>query len=306
MVWYLNLVSFCSDGILETGTFNVGDAWVGTYGCVRQFLNGTKARDGEQDIKRMTMRVSSVVGSNVTANVDFDWTTGALNGTGQYLVTGLYDQSADCQGAEMTPFSWVTGRPFQVPARTLSGRLSDDRQSFSGDITINIGCNCIGKSPFSSGEGSTCPVAPMGPPNPATGLTSPWCYVDGSTCPDAVPDPNFKGWFSALCGTSYVSCSSFSLSRICSTYRPACPAGWVGYNYRFVFSCCARCRLIASDATKRSPMRLALMLPTSSVFVPTACWCLCFRLGRTRSSTRGSTLPRSEMYVDNVVVLFRF
>jgi hypothetical protein len=273
----------------ETGTFNTGDTWVGTYGCVRQFVNGTKAQDGEQDIKRLTMRIKNVVGNNVTANIDFDWTTGALNGTGQYLASALYDPSGDCQGAEMVPSAWLTNRPPQVPARVLSGRLSDDRQSYYGDIGVNPACNCNGKSPFGSGEGSTCPVAPNGPPNPANGATTPWCYVDAS-CPDAYPDPNFPTYFIALCGSSYVSCSSFSLSRICSTYRPACPAGWMGYNFRFAFGPALFAH--ALDATACSLAPSILHLRTSSVCVPTARLFLSFRAARTILSTQHSTTQR--------------
>jgi hypothetical protein len=219
----------------ETGNFNPGDSWIGTYVCTKQFPNGTKAADGEQDIKSLIMQVKQVSGSLVSTNIQLDWTTGSVQGTGQYLATGDFDPSGDCQGLQMTPSSpWLTNRPNIVPARTLAGRLSDDRQTYYGDMTINDACNCLGSSPFTNNEGTTCPNNNV-PVNPATNDTFPWCYVS-SACPDAIRDPTNPGWFVSYCGSAYVSCSAFTLTRICSSYRPSCPSGWSLFNYRFDFS----------------------------------------------------------------------
>jgi hypothetical protein len=213
---------------LENGTFNIGDTWVGTYTCTKQYINGTKALDGEQDIKRLTMLIKQVSQNNViSANIDFDWTTGALNGTGQYLAAGTYDPTGVCQAVSMNPTNpaWLTGHPLLVPARSLVGRLSDDRQTYYGDISLNLACQCAGISPYNrnTGPGSSCYL------NTTTGFS--WCYTN-STCPDASPDPANPGYYITPCN-QYVACTGFSLARICSNYRPSCPSGWVGYQYRY-------------------------------------------------------------------------
>ena len=226
MVVYCFIAIF--HGIAENGTINIGDTWTGTYTCTKQYSNGAIANDGESDVKRLTMRIKQVTGAAVLANIDFDWTTGVLNGTGQYLVQGSYNPNGVCQALSMTPTdpSWLTQHPSLVPARVLVGRISDDRQTYSGDYTLNNACTCTGIAPTGyngTGVGSTCYL------NTTTG--SSFCYVSGA-CPDSTPDPIYTGFFTAPCG-QYVNCTSFSLSRICSTYQPSCPIGWSGYNYRF-------------------------------------------------------------------------
>ena len=174
------------------------------------------------------MRIKQVSGASVSANIDLDWTTGVLNGTGQYLVAGTYNPNGQCQSLTMAPTNptWLTDHPSLVPARVLVGRISDDRQTYSGDYVLNPACACTGIAPtgyHGTGPGSTCYL------NTTTNAS--FCYVS-SACPEAKIDPVYTSFYRAPCG-QYVNCTGFTLSRICSTYRPSCPTGYIGYNYRF-------------------------------------------------------------------------
>ena len=165
-----------------------------------------------------------MTGVNISANVDFDWTTGAVNGTGQYLASGSYDPTGICQAVSFTPTQWLTMHPPLVPARSIVGRVSEDRESYSGDYVLNPNCQCTGVAPTGyngTGDGSSCFL------NVSTGIS--FCYV-GPSCPDSTPDPIHPGFQTAPCG-QFVNCSGFTLSRICSTFRPSCPIGWTGYQY---------------------------------------------------------------------------
>ena len=163
-----------------------------------------------------------MLGNTVSALVDFDFTTGAINGSGQYLVSGSYDPSSGCFGIEFGPStgSWISDHPLLVPARVVSGELSADMQTITGQLTPSENCNCLGSAPYGFSEGTTCAF---------NGQSYEWCYVS-PTCADASQSA-YSGWYTAPCG-QYVSCTAIQLSRICSSYRPTCPNGWTRFNNR--------------------------------------------------------------------------
>ena len=182
----------------------------------------------------MSLYIQQVSDTLVSALVDFDYTTGAVNGTGQYLVTGVFDENSECSSVDFFPTAnaWQTGHPSLVPARMLTASLSDDHQTLDGGYKLNTKCACLGVAPSNAaGVGSTCALNDQ---------AVPWCFV-AQGCADAVASSQYPGWYTAPCGAAFVTCSGFSLSRICSAYRPACDPGWTAYNLRYAHDSALAC-----------------------------------------------------------------
>ncbi len=162
------------------------------YSCQAQFANGSKAAPGIQTVNRIALYIQYVTTGVVSGMVDFDFTTGITNGTGQYLVTGLFDENSDCNMVNFIPFAnaWQTEHPTLVPARVLTASINDDRQGLSGGYVANPYCACLGMAPATAaGEGSTCAL---------NNQAYTWCFVNGTTCADAIPSLQYSGWYSTM------------------------------------------------------------------------------------------------------------
>lgn len=197
----------------EVGTFQNGDSWIGHMVCDRTSA-GSKAPPGTFDSRALAVQIEEVTDNGiVTALVDvYHNVTGLV----QYTATGFFDESSTCHALTLTPEAWVTVRPTHFVSRILSGRLSEDGEYFTGSLSMDTRCACLGIAPPGMDEGREC-----GP--------SKWCYVNAS-CPDAQPSAT-QGYFHAPC-SGFETCHTFTLARVCSEFAVLCQPGWRVYMNR--------------------------------------------------------------------------
>lgn len=196
-----------------------GDTFVGWSHCNRnQNVDGTDAIDGEEDVRRLQMKIS-----------DFHSSTGAVTGTVmfenaegrgfEYGVSGRFSPLSGCRSLSVSPrnqSAWTMKPPFGVRSRQLSGRLSDDGVTFAGEWNVNPQCECIGSSPTGAGgAGAACGYH---------GKSEQWCFVTPN-CPEGVNGLyGPQGWIAAPCAPM-PACPRFTMTRVCSATQ-SCPHGW--------------------------------------------------------------------------------
>ena len=169
----------------EVGSFDTGDKWVGQYQCDRINADGTKAKEGEKDYRRMELFVERSDDRTVNVLVDFDY----QGGVAQYMTRGFYQEASVCHSLALSPLpkAWLTPVPSFVHAHELSGRISDDGEFFLGQLNIDPKCECTGITPPADEfRGAKCG-------NWSVTDKQRWCYVSAN-CPSAVPS-EFPGFF---------------------------------------------------------------------------------------------------------------
>ena len=196
-----------------------GDTFVGWSHCNRnQNQDGTDAVDGEKDVRRLQMKVSNYYASagTVTGTVLFEDEQGRPF---EYGVAGDFSPLSGCRSLSLSPTNqsaWKTRPPFGTRSRQLSGRLSDDGITFTGEWNANAECACLGASPTGAeGSGAACGYH---------GKSDMWCFV-GPNCPEGVNKMNGpSGWYTAPCAPM-PACPRFTMTRVCSATK-SCPHGW--------------------------------------------------------------------------------
>ena len=182
----------------------------------------------EQDIRRIELLITTVNGDTgvIQGSVNFDH----AEGNGEYHVSGTYDNTTGAISFDAGAGAWNSQHPRSVPARQLSGRLSDDKEWFSAQFNSNPNCVCNGTQ--SGGQGGTC----SGDWSMFTTVNDPWCFVS-SDCPEAMAAPNnMANTYITLCNADrsdyasttnmYQTCTDVTLARVCSTSAPHCEVGW--------------------------------------------------------------------------------
>lgn len=232
----------------KAGTFDEGDEFFGTYGCYRD--NDDKDVDERQvvriaDVRRMKVEVTDTVDCDALSDDD-DTDVECVAGTVDVIAKVNFDYGGDSQDKDLLPVTytvegkynkargsflfdpvkqgaWKNGKwPAGVPARQISGKLSDDGEFISGAYNDNPNCACTGKK--YDNVGGQCAVAEGGPDGSEN---LPWCFVD-SACSESTKDDD-SGFFWAPCANDYKyhqHCSAVKLARVCSTSAPLCEAGW--------------------------------------------------------------------------------
>ena len=216
----------------EAGTFSRGDLLVGTYQCFRD--NTDRDVSGQdvvrvEDIRRFELEVTDAVVSNmsiaVSAAVSFDHELGP----GSYEVSGSYNRRTGAFRFFPTADAWDLNsdgiaHPMSVPARAISGRLSDDGELMTAQMVENPNCTCLGDAV--GGMGATCGIY-------STFVRPfPWCYVDAS-CPEAREEQGSRGYFWAACANNWQyqqECSAVRLARSCQVPSALCEAGWTRHR----------------------------------------------------------------------------
>ena len=202
--------------------FSAGDRWVGAYECERVLADGSKPREGEVDVRRMEVTITTVAPSGkVQALVDLDY----LGGTGQYAVDGVFDGSSACQAAAFTPTAagaWQTPQPSTIAALELSGRLTAGGEAFEGLVALPSACRCLGRSPQNDAtRGASCDF---------WGEDEKWCYV-GEGCAGASAQAKAPGFYRFACGPFPV-CSAVELTRVCPAGGTVCDHGYTAFGAR--------------------------------------------------------------------------
>ena len=199
----------------EIGEFNPGDKFVGRFECDREGGTGDGVISGdEEDIRRMELFVNSRNSDGVIATVTLDMDDNFTEG--EYIVSGSFVPG---RPIVLTPnqSAWTTSHPSSVPARQLSGSLSDDGEFYIGQFNLNPLCACNGLvAPHhqDSVTGSFCGL---------WGEKEAWCYVNES-CAEATESRPSPGYFRAPC-KGFQTCTDFRLSRVCSQAAALCDAG---------------------------------------------------------------------------------
>lgn len=156
----------------ETGTFEPGNKFVGTYSCYRRGTNMDSpgfgndpcqsASEGnlpEKDIRRVELLVTSLDEDSgiIQASVNFDH----ADGEAEYHVSGTYDADSGAITFDAGAGAWNSPHPNSIPARQISGRLSDDKEWFRGQFNANPHCRCNGTTYVLTLPGQLCfPVPP--------------------------------------------------------------------------------------------------------------------------------------------------
>ena len=182
----------------------------------------------EQDIRRIELLVTTFNDETgvIQGSINFDH----AEGEGEYHVSGTYDNTTGAILFDAGAGAWNSQHPASIPARQLSGRLSDDKEFFFAQFNSNPNCACNGTQ--NGGQGGTCSrdwsIFPS--------VNDPWCFVS-SDCPDATAAPNnMANTYITLCNADrsdyasttniYQTCTDVTLARICSTSAPHCEVGW--------------------------------------------------------------------------------
>ena len=139
----------------ETSTFQPGNKFLGTYSCYRRgtdmdspgFGNDPcqSASEGnlpEQDIRRIEILVTNLDEESgvIQASINFDH----ADGEAEYHVSGTYDADSGAITFDASAGAWNSPHPGRIPARQISGRLSDDKEWFQGQFNANPNCRCNG------------------------------------------------------------------------------------------------------------------------------------------------------------------
>lgn len=206
--------------------FNSGDRWVGAYTCGRVLVDGSKAREGEVDVRRMEITITSASSrGQIEALVNLDY----LGGAGQYAVRGEFDGSSACQAVQFMPTAdaWTTTHPSNVAALQLSGRLSAGGEMFDGLVSLPSACRCLGRSPTNDAtRGASCDF---------WGEDDKWCYV-GEGCAGASTQAKAPGFYRFACGP-FPTCSNVELTRVCAAAATVCDHGYTSFGarcYKFI------------------------------------------------------------------------
>ena len=236
----------------EQGDFQPGNLFVGTYSCYRVGTDMaspgagndpcSSAQEGnlpEKDIYRFQLTVTTRAGNRVGALVEFDWMDTDANGQqtfrrGEYAVSGNYSNVTQAIVLNAENGAWNTPRNLRIPARQLSGRLSDDAEFFNAQLNANPNCACNGES--SNGMGATCGRYQIsGVDTDRVDTSREYCVVDIS-CPDSGQIGSTNVWV-ANCniypllysdvGNIFQTCTDVTLARVCSSAASNCEAGWL-------------------------------------------------------------------------------
>ena len=228
----ITLIERCYS-VEEAGTFSRGDLLVGTYQCFRDSTDRDVSGQDVvrvEDIRRFELEVTDAVVSNtsiaVSAAVSFDHELGP----GTYEVSGSYNRRTGAFRFFPTADAWDLNsdgiaHPMSVPARAISGRLSDDGELITAQMVENPNCTCLGDA--LGGMGAACGTF-SGSDRPAV----PWCYVDAS-CPEARQEEGSRGYFWAACANDWQyqqECSAVRLARSCQVPSALCEAGWTRHR----------------------------------------------------------------------------
>eukprot|EP00049_Salpingoeca_infusionum_P008285 m.134987 g.134987 ORF g.134987 m.134987 type:complete len:3074 (+) comp13971_c1_seq1:42-9263(+) len=213
-------VSLECELLTELDPFTVGDRFVGKYYCDKRAVDGTKPQDGERDVYRMQLDVSEVSLDNQVVGV---LSMDHYAGISLLESKTAFSPDSDCSSVEFIPTQWLSDHPSDVPARQLSGRMSDVGAELTGIVSLDSRCECSGKAPSAVGStGTSC--------DDWDGSGENWCYVD-KACPDATQDATYSSFYRAPCGP-FTDCSTFRMTRICAVTQPECGHGYTRFNNR--------------------------------------------------------------------------
>ena len=233
----------------EQGDFQPGNLFVGTYSCYREGTamdspgvgndpcsSGLEGNLPEKDIYRFQLTVTTRVGNAVGALVEFDWMddSGVFQ-RGEYAVAGTYSNTTQAIVFNAETGAWNTPRNLRIPARQLSGRLSDDAEFFNAQLNANPNCVCNGTDV--GGAGASCQRWPALPgiDTAMVDMSRAYCVVDVS-CPDSSQIGQSNTWVANCNGAPdeysspanvFKTCTDVTLARVCSSASSNCAAGWL-------------------------------------------------------------------------------